>query len=115
MKRSKQMRLMQNPLFLDLLELHRLDCAGSNGDMASYSFARNLLETTPEETVKPKALLDGHAVMKLLGIGPGPVVGRILAHVNEQQLEGTVTDRKTAEIAAMQVYLTLCSAQFKQS
>lgn len=44
----------------------------------------------------PARLLDGVAVMKALGIGPGPRVGDVLERLREAQAEGEVRDREQA-------------------
>ena len=44
----------------------------------------------------------GNAIMTLLGVGPGPVVGRAWAHLKELRLERGPLDRDTAEAALMQ-------------
>jgi poly(A) polymerase len=44
----------------------------------------------------PDRLVDGHAVMKALGIPPGPKVGELLEKVREAQAEGKVRTKKAA-------------------
>ncbi|MBI5241423.1 MAG: HD domain-containing protein, partial [Elusimicrobia bacterium] len=44
----------------------------------------------------PERILDGHAVMKALGIPPGPEVGRALEKLREAQAEGKVRTKKEA-------------------
>lgn len=46
--------------------------------------------------VPQKALLDGREIMELLGIGQGPLVGRIKKALEEAQLEGRVQTREEA-------------------
>jgi len=41
-------------------------------------------------------LVNGHDVMAVAGIGPGPMVGRILKELREAQLEGRITTREQA-------------------
>ena len=45
-------------------------------------------------------LIDGNDLMKEFGIGPGPLVGRLMAHVIEEQAMGTVASRDEALGAA---------------
>jgi putative nucleotidyltransferase with HDIG domain len=55
--------------------------------------ARILLENyyeKPEEVVSPPRLLDGNALMKELGIKPGPVVGQLLESIRENQAAGKI-------------------------
>ena len=89
----------------DLVLLALADAAGVRGDdplavwtgpggrvlhslMAGREDAADAAATPP--------LLDGHDVMALLGIGPGPVVGRVLAALREDQALGRVTTRAEA-------------------
>lgn len=48
------------------------------------------------ETARPERLLDGRAVMRALGILPGPRVGEVLEKLDEAQAEGRVRDRQSA-------------------
>jgi len=48
------------------------------------------------EVVRPPKLVDGEDVMRLLGVGPGPRVGVLLAAVREAQGAGEVTTREEA-------------------
>jgi poly(A) polymerase len=103
MKKAKQMRMLQSPHFADLLELHRLDCWHSNQDMSTYNFAKELFEKTPLEEVRPTPFLNGHDVMREFSIPAGPLVGRILKHVAELQLNGEIKTRREALEAATEV------------
>ena len=49
-------------------------------------------------------LLSGEDVMKLLEVGPGPLVGEILQAVNEAQEIKEVTNRAQAEALARLIY-----------
>lgn len=49
----------------------------------------------PERILPPK-LLNGNEVMKILGIPPGPKIGKILLKLQEAQAEGKVLDRDSA-------------------
>ncbi|MEK7656679.1 MAG: hypothetical protein AAB412_02910 [Elusimicrobiota bacterium] len=48
------------------------------------------------QTARPERLLDGKAVMRALGIPPGPRVGEVLEKLDEAQAEGRVKDRDSA-------------------
>lgn len=65
--------------------------------------ARILLETyftRHAEIVAPKPFIDGNTLMAALKIRPGPVIGRLLDHLREQQVIGAVTDADSALAAA---------------
>jgi poly(A) polymerase/tRNA nucleotidyltransferase (CCA-adding enzyme) len=49
-----------------------------------------------EEREPARPLLDGDELMRALGIGPGPLVGRLLATVGEAQAGGDITTREEA-------------------
>ena len=48
------------------------------------------------ETVQPKAILDGRSLIKILSIEPGPEVGRLLGLLVEAQAAGEVETREQA-------------------
>ncbi|MCA2000536.1 MAG: HD domain-containing protein [Chloroflexi bacterium] len=50
----------------------------------------------PEEVVSPPRLLDGNLLMKELGVQPGPVVGRLLESIRENQAAGKIQTREQA-------------------
>lgn len=49
-----------------------------------------------DELVEPRLLLDGNDIQALLGIGSGPVVGRLLTALREAQVTATVTTEAEA-------------------
>ena len=49
-----------------------------------------------EETVSPLPLITGHDVMSVLGLKPGPQIGRVLEAVREAQAAGEVKTREEA-------------------
>ncbi len=51
---------------------------------------------TAPQVASPPRLLSGHDVMEALGIGPGPMVGRVLAAAHEAQAAGEVASREEA-------------------
>ena len=77
------------------LELHRLDCLASHGNLEAYEFVRRFLRETPPEEVRPPRLLTGED-LKAMGFRPGPLFKEILQAVEEGQLEGRLTRREDA-------------------
>jgi poly(A) polymerase len=73
--------------FEEHLELHRLDCLASHGDLTNWRFVKEQRETLPPEVVRPPRLVTGHD-LQAMGYQPGPLMGRILAALEEAQLEG---------------------------
>ncbi len=95
MRRSTQMRFLRMEGFDEHLELHRLDCLASHGDLTNYEMARRMLEETPREEIRPPRLLDGDDLIAR-GYKPGALFKQILQAVEDAQLEGTVRDREGA-------------------
>ncbi len=95
MRRSTQLRFIRMEGFTEHLELHRLDCLASHGDLSNYELARRLLEQTPPEQVKPAPLVRGDDLIRL-GYQPGPVFKTILRAIEDAQLEGAIHNREEA-------------------
>ena len=95
MRPSTLKRMMSRPTFQLELELHRIDCASSHGDLKYYDFLKHQLETMSAEEIDPPALITGRDLLAM-GLTPGRMVGRILDAVRVAQLEGTVQTRNEA-------------------
>jgi len=95
MRPSTLKRMMARPTFPLELELHRIDCASSHGDLKHYDFLKQLIETMSAEEIDPPSLITGRDILAM-GIPPGKAVGRILEAVRVAQLEGTVQTRSEA-------------------
>lgn len=95
MRRPTQMRFLRMEGFDEHLELHRLDCLASHGDLTNYELARRMLEETPAEVIKPARLVRGDDLIEQ-GYTPGPLFKKILQAVEDAQLEGKVRTREEA-------------------
>jgi poly(A) polymerase len=95
MKESTLKRFLRMPDFAEHLELHRLDCLASNGNLENYDLVRRKLEELPEEQLKPAPLITG-ADLIAQGYEPGPRFAKMLAAVEDAQLEGRVRSREEA-------------------
>jgi tRNA nucleotidyltransferase/poly(A) polymerase len=91
MKPATLKRFVRLPRFEEHLDLHRLDCLSSNRNLQAYDFVKEFVGKTPPEVVRPPKLLTG---TELLGMGfaAGPLLGRILASLEEAQLNGEISD-----------------------
>ncbi|HMY54121.1 MAG TPA: HDIG domain-containing protein [Candidatus Obscuribacter sp.] len=80
--------------------------SGEKRENLEKSFHRLLNEypTYMEQVRALPRLLSGEDVMKLLEVGPGPLVGEILQAVNEAQEIKEVTNRAQAEALARSIY-----------
>ncbi len=104
MKQSTLKRFLRQPNFDQHLELHRLDCLGSNGHLDGWEFCRRRLAELGTEQLKPKRLLTG-ADLIAAGYAPGPRFAGILDAVEDAQLEGRLVTAAEALEWVKQRYL----------
>jgi len=95
MKESTLKKFLRLPRFDEHLELHRLDCESSHGLLTAYDFARDKLNSTPPEVMRPEPLINGNDLIAA-GYSPGPQFKEILSAVEDLQLEGTLSNREQA-------------------
>jgi poly(A) polymerase len=95
MKESTLKRFLRMPRFNEHLELHRLDCTASHGDLTLYDFSRERLATIPPEKMRPMPLVTGDDLIAQ-GYKPGPDFKQILATVEDAQLEGKLDSKEQA-------------------
>ena len=95
MRSSKLKRLLREPYFPELLQLHRADCLASHGKLDLYEFCREQLAESGEEVLRPALLLSGNDLIAE-GFAPGPQFKEILTAVEDAQLEGLITSRAEA-------------------
>jgi len=97
------------PLLPRLHQLTRSDCTTRNRRKAAALSASyddleariaRLREREELDAIRPD--LDGNAIMALLGVPPGPVVGRAWAFLKELRLEQGPLDRAAAEAALLE-------------
>ena len=106
MRPSKLKRFLRTERFEDHLELHRLDCLASHGNLDNHVFCRQALEELGPEEIRPTPLIDGHDLIRL-GYVPGPAFKHVLVAVEDAQLEGTIRDREGALTLAGQAFRRL--------
>ena len=94
MRESTLKRFLRSPNFDELLELHRIDCLASHGDLSLYDFCRERL-AAPEEEIRPQPLVTGDDLISA-GYAPGPRFKEILAAAEDAQLEGRVRSKQEA-------------------
>ncbi|MGH9350947.1 MAG: CCA tRNA nucleotidyltransferase [Terriglobia bacterium] len=95
MRRSTQLRFVRMPGFDEHLELHRLDCSASHGNLENYRLAKRIIEETPPEVIKAQPLLRGDDLISE-GYTPGPRFKEMLRAVEDAQLEGRIHTREDA-------------------
>src|SRR6202158_2297557 len=95
MKQSTLKKFLRLPAFDEHLELHRLDCLSSNGQLDSYEYTREQLRSLPPEAIRPTPLITGRDLIAA-GYEPGPRFQEILTAIEDAQLEGRLTSREAA-------------------
>lgn len=95
MRLSTLKKFLARPTIEDELELHRVDCLSSHGDLQNYYFIKEKQKEFAEESLRPQPLLGGKDLIEL-GFTPGPRFGEILDAVYEQQLEEHITTKEQA-------------------
>jgi putative nucleotidyltransferase with HDIG domain len=95
MRPAKLRRFMARPHFGIELELHRIDCAGSHGDLENYHFLINKESEFAQEPLIPARLVRGDDLIAM-GLKPGPRIGELLEAVQTAQLEGEIKTRSEA-------------------
>jgi poly(A) polymerase len=93
MRRAKLRHLVGARTFPVELELHRLDCLASHGDVVNHDFLVQFQEELKNELVLPKPLITGHDLLAR-GLKSGPELGRWHKRAYERQLEGTLATRE---------------------
>jgi poly(A) polymerase len=89
MKESTLKRFFRLARFDEHLELHRIDCLSSHGDLSLWEFAKRKREELPEEAVRPALLVTGRDLIEA-GYAPGPRFKEMLAAAEDAQLEGRI-------------------------
>jgi len=95
MRESRLKRFMRQPLFEDALELHRLDCVASHGNLDTWSFCRETFDALGPEHMRPPRFVTGHDLIEM-GYAPGPEFAKMLTAVEDAQLEGRLSSRAEA-------------------
>jgi len=85
MRKATLRRLLLRDTFPLELELHRLDCLGSHGDLEHYEFLLAQAEELKQQPAIRPPLLTGKDLIKL-GLEPGPALGALLHEIREKQL-----------------------------
>lgn len=95
MRTSKLKRFMARPTYEQEMELHRVDCASSNGFTENYDFLRFKEQEFAAEPLIPQPLINGKDLIEM-GMHPGPEFSEVLTRVQTEQLEGIINSRDEA-------------------
>jgi poly(A) polymerase len=103
MRESTLKRFVRLPLFPEHLELHRLDCTASHGNLTAYDAVKQFLAATPPEAIRPPRLLTGNDLLKM-GYTPGPEFQKILTALEDAQMEGVIASKEQAQALVERAY-----------
>lgn len=95
MKDSTFKKFVRLPHFDQHLELHRIDCEASHGDLSLYYYTREKMAAMTPETIRPAPLITGDDLIAA-GYKPGPQFNEILSAVEDAQLEGRLRTKDQA-------------------
>lgn len=95
MRTAKLKRFMAPECFEQEMELHRVDCASSNGFTENYDFLRQKQEEFANEPIIPEPFVTGRDLIDR-GHQPGPAFKNILEAIQTEQLEGRISSRTEA-------------------
>lgn len=95
MRKAKLKRFMSEPTFSQEMELHRVDCASSNGFTDNYEFLNEKSEEFASEPLIPPPLVTGRDLIEK-GLQPGPRFKEILEEIQTEQLENRLSTREEA-------------------
>jgi hypothetical protein len=87
MKQSTLKKFLRLPAFDEHLELHRIDCLSSHGQLDAYEYSREQLRSMPPEAIRPTPLITGRDLIEA-GYEPGPRFKEILARSRTRNWKG---------------------------
>lgn len=87
MRESKRKRFLREPGFDELMTLGRIDCRASHGGEDHLDEIEAYRNALPPEKLAPEPLLTGNDLIAM-GHVPGPKFSKILAAVEDRQLDG---------------------------
>jgi len=92
MRRATLRRFVGQPTFDLELELHRLDCLASHGQLDNYDFLQAYKRELASEPVLPFAWVSGRDIIAL-GLAEGPAIGRWKRMAYDAQIENRFKTR----------------------
>jgi poly(A) polymerase len=97
MRQATLRRLLLRETFPLELELHRLDCLGSSGNLEHYEFLVEQSAALASQPAIRPPLLSGDDLIRL-GMKPGKALGAMLAEVREKQLADELKSAREARV-----------------
>ena len=105
MRTAKVKRFLARPTIELEMELHRVDCASSNGFTENFDFLRAKQDEFANEPIIPKPLITGRDLIDL-GLKPSPQFRKILEQIETEQLEGRLQTKEDAIEYAQRTFLS---------
>jgi len=99
MRKATLRRMLMRPTFPLELQLHRVDCLGSHGQLEIHDF---LIEQSKKLEAQPEMrppLLTGKDLLAM-GMKPGPALGALLNEIREKQLQDELQSAAQAKLWA---------------
>jgi len=96
MRKATLRRLLLRETFPLELELHKLDCLGSHGDLELYDFLIQQAEELKKKPAIHPPLLTGKDLIAL-GMKPGKEMGALLHEIREKQLADELKNSRQAK------------------
>ena len=96
MRKATLRRLLLRETFPLELELHKLDCLGSHGDLELYDFLIQQAEELKKKPAIRPPLLTGKDLIAL-GMKPGKELGALLHEIREKQLADELKNKREAK------------------
>jgi tRNA nucleotidyltransferase/poly(A) polymerase len=88
-------RFLRIDRFGEHLELHRIRCVATDASLAEFDFVTEKLKQWSEADIRPEPLISGNDLVSM-GLEPGPSFSKILKAIEDEQLEGRLSDRAGA-------------------
>ncbi len=92
---AKLKRFLGSDLAERQLALHRLDCLGAERDLETHDWCLARRAEFDAETPAPPRVLSGHDLMRA-GYRPGALIGKVLAALDDERLEGRLITKEDA-------------------
>ncbi len=96
MRQNRLKRFIRQSTFPIELDLHKLDCLASHGDLRIHSFLKDKIKEFGKERISPPLLITGKRLIEM-GYSPGPLFKQILTDVEDLQLEDKIATIEDAE------------------
>jgi poly(A) polymerase len=102
-REAKVRRFLTAPEAPDHLALHRIDCLACHGQLDTWQWCSERREQFLREPPKVPRLVSGHDLIAA-GWQAGPELGKVLAAIDDERLEGRLTTPEEAIAWARKCY-----------